>query len=243
MVSRAELGYEDDSPSFAIEAKTAGGGGIKKTPSSKTRRRRRIDFSPHIVTMEVEHMDDLPGELIWYNRDEYDDIKQRNSEIIRSIKAGEFEENDEYSCRGLEHKLKEVFRQRRANKFNALNAVLEEQDRQLSRGAGDPQLICAAYQTVSVRCQESACTIALRDYKFSLCYDPDVPASGKPKPKEQEDEDNTSKSSMKKKKKKDKEKKNGEVEETEQSPKGEKKKGVRRVVHGARKRMMRRMSM
>ena len=167
-------------------------------------------------TVEVEHMDDLPAEFIWYSREEYDEIKGRNSQIVKLIKCGEFEENDQYSCRGLEHKLKEVFRQRRANKFNALNAVLEEQDRQINRGIIDPHLISAAYQTVSVRCQESANTIALRDYRFSLNYDPNKPASGKPKPATREDGTNaTPNSPTKDKKKKKKEKKEEKKEKKE----------------------------
>ena len=150
--------------------------------NSKSRRRRRnVDFAADNVTHEVEHMEDLPGELIWYSQEEYAVIKGRNSEIVKLIKSGEFEENDDYSCRGLEHKLKEIFRQRRANKFNALNAVLEEQDRQINRGGAisDDTLISAAYQTVTVRCAESAHTIACRDYRFSLNYNPDKPATGR----------------------------------------------------------------
>ncbi|CAB9526577.1 expressed unknown protein [Seminavis robusta] len=158
---------------------------IKAYPGGlKTRRRRRaenisVKFSEDIQSEEVEHLDDLPGDEIWYSPEEYGEIKARNTYIVRLIKAGNFTEDDDFSCRGLEHKLKEVFRQRRANKFNALNAVLEEQDRQITRGIVDDKLISAVYQTVSVRCQESANTIAFRDYRYSSSYNPNVPATGK----------------------------------------------------------------
>jgi hypothetical protein len=269
MVTRADLGYKaqqgatringyDDHSHSSFDVRHHHASSKQLLPANKPRRRKRIvNFNSNIVTIEVEHMDDLPGEDIWYSRDEYDEIKSRNSQIVRLIKAGEFEENDDLSCRGLEHKLKEVFRQRRANKFNALNAVLEEQDRQINRGMCDQGLISVAYQTVSVRCQESANTIAFRDYKFSFCYDPNTPATGKnpyPMPSDNKDDDTTSVSVKggKKKKKKDKkekkdkhhhhhaEKENDDDESL--SPKGEKKKGVKRVVHSA-KRIMRRMSM
>lgn len=235
--------------------------------NSKSRRRRRnVDFSTDIVTHEVEHMEDLPGDLIWYSKEEYDMIKGRNSQIVKLIKSGEFEENDDYSCRGLEHKLKEIFRQRRANKFNALNAVLEEQDRQINRGGAitDDTLICAAYQTVTMRCAASAHTIACRDYRFSLNYNPDKPATGrrrgshnkqssKKKLKEQrsnntegDNSNNAPTKGEKKKKKKEKKEKEKEMDKekekdaTERSPK--KKGKVRKMARGASK-MYRRMSM
>ena len=236
--------------------------------SLKSRRRRRlpenasVTFSDEVSKVEVEHVQDLPGEEIWYSREEYDEIKARNSQIVRLIKMGEFEENDDYSCRGLEHKLKEVFRQRRANKFNALNAVLEEQDRQIARGIVDAALVAAAYQAVTIRCRESAHTIAFRDYRFSLNYDPRTPATGKlPLHDNKLGDSNTSATTPpdKKKKKKDKkdkkdkekrergkEKDDGpenDQEDPSLSPKGEKKKGgVRKMARDAR-RMMRRMSM
>lgn len=237
-----------------------------KSANKSSRRRRRaggtsVSFATDLQSTEVEHMDDLPGDDIWYSREEYDSIKARNSYIVRLIKAGEFEENEDLSCRGLEHKLKEVFRQRRANKFNALNAVLEEQDRQINRGVVDAHLISAAYQTVSVRCQESANTIAFRDYRFSHNYCPNTPATGNSQPAGNGGHghlgDSTSAMTPptykgeKKKKKKDKKDKNAantsdnnnNQDDPSLSPKGEKKKGgVRKMARGARK-MMRRMSM
>lgn len=255
-----------------VSALSKGHSSPNNSNNSKSRRRRRsVDFSADIVTHEVEHMEDLPGEFIWYSKEEYDAIKGRNAQIVKLIKSGEFEENDDYSCRGLEHKLKEIFRQRRANKFNALNAVLEEQDRQINRGGGysDPTLISAAYQTVTVRCAESAHTIACRDYRFSLNYNPDKPASGhhhhrnnkgasKKKSREHkntggDDNNNTNHTrggatkEEKKKKKKDKKDREKEVNaaaaEPDDAPLSPKKKGTaRKMVKGARK-MYRRMSM
>jgi len=172
--------------------------------TSKRKLRRRVGFSDDIATHEVEHLEELASfEIIWYTKEEYDVIKQNNSHVVRLIKSGEFEENDEYSCRGLEHKLKEIFRQRRANKFNALNAVLEEQDRQITRKIVNPESISLAYQTVSVRCHESAHTIACRDYRFSLNYSRSRSATGEPiKSKKKSNIDESEKSSDKKIKKK-----------------------------------------
>jgi hypothetical protein len=105
---------------------------------------------------------------IWYSRDEYDIIKARNSLIIKMMKTGNFEESNEHSFRGLEHKLKHGFKQRRSNKFAALNAVLEEQDRQMSHGINDQNIIAEKYSRVSLNAKETAFVTACRDVAESL---------------------------------------------------------------------------
>lgn len=224
----------------------------RKSSTKRSDRRRRqrttaVKFCNTTITHTVEHLADLPAMDIWYSQDEYAEIKMRNSEIIRLIKSGQFMETSELSCRGLEHKLKEVFRQRRANKFEALNAVLEEQDRQICRGVVDPKKISAAYLTVSARCQAAAFTVALRDYRFSYCYSPEKPPSGYPS--KSKGSKSRGLSPYKKDKKEKGKLKKQEVPDDDESLAStvnndeKKKKGARRMLHGAKKRMMRRMSM
>jgi len=183
---------------------------IERDDLYRIRRPGCIYFSDDVVEHDIPTLDQLPIEAIWYCREEYDRIKSFNSAIVRMVKGGGFAESKEYSARGLEHKLKEVFRQRRANKFNALNAVLEEQDRQLNRGMYDADMISLAYRAITERCHAAAAVVALRDYENSLNYDPNKPADGK------------------------------RNEEKAQKPK---KKGVRNILAGTRKKMMRRLSL
>lgn len=107
---------------------------------------------------------------VWYSRDEYDIIKARNNLIIKMMKGGTFKESDEHTFRGLEHKLKDGFKRRRANKFNALNAVLEEQDTQFAKGRADPDSIAEAYRLVSLSAKETAFLLGSRDAEESYCY-------------------------------------------------------------------------
>jgi hypothetical protein len=107
---------------------------------------------------------------VWYSRDEYDIIKARNNLIIKMMKGGTFKESDEHTFRGLEHKLKDGFKRRRANKFNALNAVLEEQDAQFARGRADPDSIAEAYRLVSLSAKENAFLLGSRDAEESYCH-------------------------------------------------------------------------
>lgn len=86
------------------------------------------------------------------------------------MKTGHFKESNEHTFRGLEHKLKEGFKQRRANKFNGLNAVLEEQDRQYARGVTHPEAIAERYRRVATNAAETAFVVALRDFENSYCF-------------------------------------------------------------------------
>jgi hypothetical protein len=116
----------------------------------KMRRRHSVDFIGGHKVLEIDKPHEDSKQDIWYNREEYDIIKARNSLIVKMMKTGSFRESDEHTFRGLEHKLKDGFKQRRSNKFAALNAVLEEQDRQMSRNQSSPTVIADAYRRVSL---------------------------------------------------------------------------------------------
>jgi hypothetical protein len=134
----------------------------------KAQRWHSVDFAGEHTVIEVEkHNVDMKDD-IWYSREEYHIIKARNSIIVRMMKTGRFEESDEHSFRGLEHKLKDGYRQRRANKFNALNAVLEEQDRQFAQGVRDSENIAQKYEEVAVWAREMAFVLAVKDSEDSF---------------------------------------------------------------------------
>jgi hypothetical protein len=139
-------------------------------PKHKMRRRHSVDFISGHKVLEIDKPDEDIKQTIWYNREEYDIIKARNSLIVKMMKTGSFRESDEHTFRGLEHKLKDGFKQRRSNKFAALNAVLEEQDRQMSRSLTNPDVIAAAYSRVSLNARETAFAIGLTDTTNSLTY-------------------------------------------------------------------------
>ena len=141
--------------------------------------RRSVDFldQAEFQVFEFEMYGDHEREIVWYSREEYDIIKARNSLIIKMMKAGTFEESEEHSFRGLEHKLKEGFKKRRNHKFNALNAVLEEQDKQYNKSSIDQEIIASAYREVSLAAKEAAFENACRDAEGSYSY------KGEPVPK------------------------------------------------------------
>mmetsp|Transcript_20601 Transcript_20601/g.48896 ORF Transcript_20601/g.48896 Transcript_20601/m.48896 type:complete len:251 (-) Transcript_20601:166-918(-) len=145
---------------------------VVRPPPGRIKRRHSVDFKPPAEPEVVEKYDEEARTLCWYSKDEYDIIKARNSLIVKMMKTGHFRESDEHSFRGLEHKLKEGFKQRRANKFNALNAVLEEQDRQVSVGVIEPEKIAKKYRRVSLNAAETALVVGMRDAEESMVYQP-----------------------------------------------------------------------
>jgi hypothetical protein len=140
--------------------------------SFEIRRRHNVDFVPdsQVRVIEFEANDEMCKESVWYSRDEYDIIKARNQLIVKMMKTGHFRESEDHTIRGLEHKLKEGFRARRENKFNALNAVLEEQDRQIARGNVDAVVIAEKYRQVCFDAAETAGILAMKDFEESYCY-------------------------------------------------------------------------
>jgi hypothetical protein len=142
--------------------------------SFNLQRRHNVDFLPdsQVRVIEFEANDEMYKDSVWYSRDEYDIIKARNQLIVKMMKTGHFRESEDHTIRGLEHKLKEGFRARRENKFNALNAVLEEQDRQIARGNVDATVIAEKYRQVCFGAAEMAGILAMKDAEESYCYTP-----------------------------------------------------------------------
>jgi hypothetical protein len=154
--------YEDDysAASFSVSACTS----VKPSCLAKkgARRRHSLTFGDNNV-YEFDRADDASHEDIWYTKEEYEIIKARNRVLVKMKKSGKFEESDEHSFRGLEHKLKDGNEKRKSFKFDALNAVLEEQDRQYNRGLKDAEDIARRYRETASAAQETAIIAALKD--------------------------------------------------------------------------------
>ena len=158
-----------DTSSFRVEDEPDESA-LKK--SFNLQRRHNVDFLPdsQVRIIEFEANDEMYKDSVWYSRDEYDIIKARNQLIVKMMKTGHFRESEDHTIRGLEHKLKERFRARRENKFNALNAVLEEQDRQIARGNVDATVIAEKYRRACFDAAETAGILAMKDAEESYCY-------------------------------------------------------------------------
>jgi hypothetical protein len=139
-----------------------------KPHSSNLSSSQRVEFaSNHSIQIFDKAEDDVRRE-IWYTQEEYDIIKARNSLIVKMMKAGSFDESEDHSFRGLEHKLKDGYKQRKANKLNGLNSVLEEQDRQYAKKVKNEALLADIYRRVTQNARESAFILGLKDSEQSF---------------------------------------------------------------------------
>jgi hypothetical protein len=119
------------------------------------------------------HINDYTDEEIACTRYDADDLERiKMTDVMNTLsmmKGGLQipEENPWYCCRGLESRTREGSARRRANRFNAWNAVLDEQDLQWEEDICDPQAISNAYATLSHDCHEAAVMIAIQDHAIS----------------------------------------------------------------------------
>lgn len=140
---------------------------------SLRRSRPGVSFHDRVQIIEFEKPTEYTRGIIWYRKDEYDIIKARNSLIVKMTKSGSFEESEEHSFRGLEHKLKEGFRIRRLNKIEVLRAVIEEQERQVDCGVNDPELVAEASRKASLTSREKGLYFGMKDSEHSYAYNAD----------------------------------------------------------------------
>jgi hypothetical protein len=136
--------------------------------------KRSITFSP-IDTMchNVLHINDYSDEEIacaWYNAEELKTIMNDVIETLGMMNGGKHipEETPWYCNRGLESFTREVSSRKRANRANALYAVLDEQNLQWEDDiGGDPEAIANAYSEITRHCQDAAVMKAIQDQDIS----------------------------------------------------------------------------
>jgi hypothetical protein len=112
---------------------------------------RRVHFKRMVSVRPILHVDDMSEERIhamWLTKREMEEIRKSLSETVRLISLHDTKtDNESHFYRGLEIRTREGERQRRNNKSDALNAVLDEQDRQRSLGIHNEKLLSQIYTT------------------------------------------------------------------------------------------------
>lgn len=115
------------------------------------------------VVYEIDGLTQEEVALAWYTQDDYDIIKARNSLAVKLKKADCFEENDENTFRGLEHRTKPGYSRRRQNKRVAMEAVLDEQDRQREENDWNIEEMRIVYEEASERAVQDAIQLGQKD--------------------------------------------------------------------------------
>eukprot|EP00977_Amphora_coffeiformis_P023467 scaffold13449_cov188-Amphora_coffeaeformis.AAC.2 len=135
----------------------------------KVKKTVRIEVDSNEVFL-VPHIDDMSEEeilTIWYDRPDYDLMKQSFIPILRKMMRGtNIEETDKETVRGLEYRTREGALKRQHNKVHSIHAVLDEQERQLSLGIHDVEKISEIYGGASQHCSMSARDLGEMDEEF-----------------------------------------------------------------------------
>jgi hypothetical protein len=141
------------------------------SPSNK----RRICFKEEMnKTRLIPHLDELEESeiyAIWYEKQDYDVMKQSFIPTIRKMMKGDrIEETNEETVRGLEFRTRPGAIRRQHNKLQALHAVLDEQERQKMNGHLNDDQLADVYRSCASHCAEAAYLLALQDETFAKEY-------------------------------------------------------------------------
>jgi hypothetical protein len=140
--------------------------------SSRTEQRRRnVAFKDTVSVRPITHVKDLSEEMIrtiWYNKKDFEDMKKSFASTVRIMSQIDPNiDNEEHCSRGLEYRTRVGANARRENKWNALNAVLDEQDRQQEMGVSNEKLLCQLYVTDNCICRLKALKLGIQDEKIA----------------------------------------------------------------------------
>lgn len=120
---------------------------------------KSVSFAEHNEVFEITHLDEFPASevaAIWYDANEYANIKKSYQLTIFLMESGEPLTGEEHTSRGLEYRTQEGAWARYENKRDAYNAVLDEQDRQWKVDKDDWDKISSVYLEHSAKCLKAA---------------------------------------------------------------------------------------
>jgi hypothetical protein len=140
-----------------------------RTGLVRSKKRVRIELEYNIV-FDVPHIDDMSDAdvaAIWYEKQDYELMKQSFIPVIKKLMRGaKVEESNNETARGLEFRTRDGAMQRQKNKIQSVQTVLDEQDRQFSVGLYDVEKISELYATFAQPCLILARDLAVEDENF-----------------------------------------------------------------------------
>jgi hypothetical protein len=117
---------------------------ISKSPISK----KSVSFNERVRSRPFLHINDYSDEELhatWLNADDMQSIRREIRCTVEMMRWGDTFDENEYSRSGLEHRTSDGSRIRRENQSAAVNAVLDEQDRQFEGNYLDEQELADIY--------------------------------------------------------------------------------------------------
>jgi hypothetical protein len=127
---------------------------------------KSVSFSSNVYVQEVPHLVEMTDEdlaLVWYSKEECNDMKETVVALTRSMIEDRVEKGE--CTRGVEHKTPDASRQRKLNRRNALLIVCNAQASQWADGRADGEAIAILYQMETFKSREQARTWGIHDEK------------------------------------------------------------------------------
>ncbi|KAL3902932.1 MAG: hypothetical protein SGARI_005609, partial [Bacillariaceae sp.] len=129
-----------------------------------------VRFRETTTYREILPLSDITDEEmadVWYNEEEYGEIKNHVTATIKRAADGEpISEAGGYCMRGLEGRTKFGARRRKNNKAKALDAVWTTQVKLWKSKIDNPLIIAAAYKPHATNAKYPAIAVAHDDEKF-----------------------------------------------------------------------------
>lgn len=139
-----------------------------------------VSFYPKVRLhriLSVDEYSDTEREACWYTRDELHEIRKEVDETVEIIEneyindAESFHATEEDYCRrGLEPETEHGSTLRWNRHFQAMNAVLEEQEIQRKDSCSDEEMIALAYSKLVSDAKLDAHVRGVNDASFALLY-------------------------------------------------------------------------
>eukprot|EP00339_Tiarina_fusa_P018774 CAMPEP_0117022308 /NCGR_PEP_ID=MMETSP0472-20121206/16777_1 /TAXON_ID=693140 ORGANISM="Tiarina fusus, Strain LIS" /NCGR_SAMPLE_ID=MMETSP0472 /ASSEMBLY_ACC=CAM_ASM_000603 /LENGTH=190 /DNA_ID=CAMNT_0004728125 /DNA_START=52 /DNA_END=624 /DNA_ORIENTATION=- len=153
---------------------------------------RSVSFNVDVRCIRALHINNYTDEEItdtWFTKTEYKQMKREIKLTVGMMdKKSRFAEGINFSSRGLEDKTADMIVQKVEHRFLALDAVLDEQDRQREAGICDAEALRLVYTEYSFVSHMSAFLMATLDEKMAMGgYDTTTSTSCKASSAEKQD--------------------------------------------------------
>jgi hypothetical protein len=158
---------------------------VFKMTSFQQQQQRSVSFYDAVECIRTLHINDYTDEEVlntWFTQREYQGMKQEVKLTVDLMnKKATFEEDVSFSSRGLENKADDAIVEVAEHRYDAMDAVLDEQDRQQEAGVCDPHTLSLAYAEYSFISHVASFLMAAEDEKIALGHGSSSSSGLKPK--------------------------------------------------------------
>jgi hypothetical protein len=141
---------------------------VKKSLEPKPE--RSVTFFPGVNVRRTLHINDFSDDefdACWFSNEDYNTMKKVVKRTVSMIEKKVMIDEVNFSQRGIEGRTKEATVLRLGSRLTVLDAVLDEQQIQLAKGARDDELLAMAYAECINRSKITAYLKGIADEQFT----------------------------------------------------------------------------